>query len=191
MNVLVATGLENRGLAHLGHAHEGVRCLGRDHRIGRHFDAAVGAVFEAHWARQATGQLAVALAFGGARPDRAPSHEVADVLRAEQIEKLGGHGQTQVEDVQQELARHLQPLVHGKAAVQVRVVDVALPAHRGAGLFKIHTHHDLQVFGVLVRFGLQQLGIGDGLIVVMDRARPDHHDQAVVFALQHIRNVLP
>jgi hypothetical protein len=34
----------------------------------------------------------------------------------------------------------------------VRVVDVALPAHGGARLFKVHAHHDEQI--VLQRIGL-------------------------------------
>jgi hypothetical protein len=72
----------------------------------------------------------------------------------------------------------------------VRVVDVALPAHGGARLLKIDTHDDLQLLGVFVRLGLEQLGVGNGLVVVMDRAGADHHDQAVILALQHVRDVL-
>ena len=48
--IVVAAGFENRGLAHLGHAHEGVRCLCGQDRVGGHFDAAIGAVLEAHGA---------------------------------------------------------------------------------------------------------------------------------------------
>ncbi len=45
------------------------------------FDVAVGAVLEAHRARQAGGQLAMHLALGGARADGAPGDQVGDVLR--------------------------------------------------------------------------------------------------------------
>ena len=44
-------------------------------------DVAVGAVLEADRHRQARGQLAVDLALGGARADRAPADQVGDVLR--------------------------------------------------------------------------------------------------------------
>ncbi len=40
----------------------------------------VGAILEAHGAGQAAGQLAVALAFGGACADGAPADEFADEL---------------------------------------------------------------------------------------------------------------
>ena len=41
--------------------------------------------FKADRAGQAAGQLAVALAFGGAGPDGAPADQVTDELRAEQV----------------------------------------------------------------------------------------------------------
>ncbi|MCY1549195.1 hypothetical protein D9M68_853530 [compost metagenome] len=145
MAIGVAARFKNRGLAHLGHAHEGVwRLRGLD-GVARHLDAAVGAVLEAHRAREAAGQLAMALAFGRARANRAPAHQIADELRAQQVEKFGAHRQAQRQHVQQQLARQLQTLVDGEAAVQVRVVDIALPAYGGARLLEVHAHDDQQV----------------------------------------------
>ena len=191
VHILVAARLKNRGLAHLGHAHECVRRFGRHHRIGCHFDTPIGAVFKAHGTRQPTGQLAVALALGGARTNRAPTHQITDELRAEQVQKLGRHWHAPVQNVEQQLAGHRQPLVHGKAAIQMRVVDITLPADGGARFFKIHAHHDVQVLGILVGRRLEQIGIGQGLVVVMNGARAHHHHQPVVEALQHVRDVLP
>jgi hypothetical protein len=155
--------------------------------VAGHLHAAVGAVLEAHRAGQAAGQLAVALALGGARADGAPAHQVADELRAQQVQELGAHRQPDFQHVQQQLARQLQPFVDGKAAVQVRVVDVALPAHGGAGLLEVHAHHDQQV--VLQRVGLlfQRARVFHRLVVVVDGAGPHHHDQPVVGAVQHAR----
>ena len=53
--VVVASGFKNRGLPHFGHAHKGVAVLRRDDGVHRHFDAAIGAIFKTHGARQATG----------------------------------------------------------------------------------------------------------------------------------------
>ena len=53
------------------------------------------------------------------------------------------------------------------AAVQVRIVDQALPAHRGAGLFEVGPQHDQQVVPVL----LQQQPQGG---VRSQGRRPDH-----------------
>ena len=188
MAVVVATGFKNRGLAHFGHAHKGVCRSRRHNRIHRHFGAPIGTVFKAHRATQAAGQLAVALALGGARTNRAPAHQVANKLRRQQIQKLGGHRQAQAHNLQQQLARPLQPFVDGKAVVHVRVVDVALPAHRGAGFFKVDAHHHQQVLRQGISHRLELVGIGHGLVVVVNRAGAHHHHQPVVLALQHLRN---
>ena len=76
--VAIAAGLEDGGLAHLGHAHEGVGRAGRLDGIAGHLDAAVRAVLEAHGAGQAAGQLAVALAFRGARACLLYTSDAAD-----------------------------------------------------------------------------------------------------------------
>mgnify|MGYP000258093380 CR=1 FL=1 len=44
------------------------------------------------------------LRLGGASADGAPADEVGDVLRRDRIEKLGGSGQTEVEDIAEEAA---------------------------------------------------------------------------------------
>ena len=69
-------------------------------------------------------------------------------------------------------------------AIQARIVDVALPAHGGARLFKVHAHHDEQI-------GLQRVGlllelacVVHGLVVVVDGAGPHYHDEPVVLSVQ-------
>ncbi|MFM8611045.1 MAG: 3-deoxy-7-phosphoheptulonate synthase, partial [Burkholderiaceae bacterium] len=71
----------HRDLAVLVHRPEVVRSHRGLDGVDRDLDVAVGAVLEADRRRQARGQLAVHLAFGGARADRAPADQVADVLR--------------------------------------------------------------------------------------------------------------
>ena len=186
--VLVATGLEDGALAHLGHAHKGMAGLRSKNRITGHLHATVCSVFEAHRAAQATGQLAVALALGRAGTNRAPADQVADELWRQQIQKLRAHRQAQRQHIQQQATGQLQPFVDGKAAVAVRVVDIALPAHRGAWLFKVHAHHDQQI--ILERIGLrfELARIFHGLVVIVNRAWPHHHHQPVVLPVQHARN---
>jgi len=41
--------------------------------------------------------------------------------------------------------RDAQAVVDAEAAVEVRVVDQALPADGGARLLEVHAHHDLEV----------------------------------------------
>ncbi|MPM90374.1 hypothetical protein SDC9_137495 [bioreactor metagenome] len=186
--VLVAARLEDGALSHLGHAHEGVGRLRRQNGVGGHFHATVSAVLEAHGARQAAGQLAVALAFRGARADGAPAHQIADELWRQQIQKLGAHRQAQFQNLQQQGAGHLQAVVDGEAAVHARVVDVALPAHGGARFFEVHAHHHQQIIRQLFGVRSQLVGIFHGLFVVVDGARAHHHHQPVVLTVQHARD---
>ena len=137
-------------------------------------------------ARQARGQLAVHLALGGARADRAPADQVADVLRADHVEELAARRHAQAVDLHQQLARDAQALVDAVALVEVRVVDQALPADRGARLLEVHAHHDLQRVGVLLAQRLQPARVVQRRGRVVDRARADDHQQPVVLALHDL-----
>jgi hypothetical protein len=153
-------------------------------RVGRDLDVAIRPVLEADRRRQPRGELAVHLALRGARADRAPAHEVGDVLRADRVEELAGGRHAQAVDLQQQLARDAQPLVDAVALVQVGVVDQPLPAHGGAGLFEVHAHHDLERVGEPRALGQQAPRVLEGGCRVMDRARPDDHEHPVVLPLQ-------
>ena len=89
-------------------------CDGRLHRVDRDLHVAVGAVLEADRARQAGGELAMDLAFGGARADRAPGDEVGDVLRRGHVEELAAGRQAELVDVEQQPRASRRPLLMWK-----------------------------------------------------------------------------
>ncbi len=128
----------------------------------------------------------MALALGGACADGAPGDQVGNELRAQQVQEFGAGRQAQGGQLEQQAPGALQAFVDGEAAIQVRIVDVALPADGGARLLEVGAHHDEQV--VLQGIGnlLQALRVFDGLVVVMDGARADHDHQPVVAAVQHV-----
>ena len=95
-----------------------VPAAGRLDGVGGDADVAVGAVLEADRRRQAAGQLAVHLAFGGARANRAPADQVADVLGRNHVQKLAAR-HAQAVDVDQQLARDAQAFVDAVAFVQI------------------------------------------------------------------------
>ncbi len=125
------------------------------------------------------------LRFGGARADRAPRDEVRDVLRRQQVEELGAAGQAHAVDLEEQLPRLAQPLVDGEAAVQVRIVDEALPADGGARLLEVHAHHDEEVVGVARRGVAKLRRVFERRRRIVDRARAHDGDEAVVGAVQH------
>ncbi|MNT71514.1 hypothetical protein D3C72_2100070 [compost metagenome] len=62
----------------------GADSIDRDVRIS------IRTVFKAYRARKGRGHLAMDLAFGGPRANRAPTNQVRDKLSDHHIEKLGG-----------------------------------------------------------------------------------------------------
>src|ERR1700687_3695964 len=72
VRVRVATRFEDRGHAHLGHAHERVACMCRDDCVCRDLYGAVGAVLEADRAAESRSQLPMALALCRTCTDSAP-----------------------------------------------------------------------------------------------------------------------
>ena len=166
-------------------------CLCGKNGVTRHLDSTIRAVLETDRATQAAGELAVALALGGACPNGAPTYQITDELGAEQVQKFGAHGQPQSYYLQQQRARKGQPFIDRKAAIHVRIVDVALPAHGSARLLKIGAHHDEQFPLKRIRLPLEPVRIFHGLRVVVDGARAHHHDQSVVAPMQHVANRSP
>jgi hypothetical protein len=191
VRVVVAARLEDRGHAHLRHSHERMARARGDDRVGRDLHAAVGAVLEADRAAQARCELTMALALGGARADGAPRDQVRDVLRAQQVEEFGRRRQAERVDVEQQLSRRAQPFVDAEAAVQTRIVDVALPADRRARLLEVHAHRDQQIVLQRVGGGLQAARVLERLVVVVDRARADDDQQPVVAAVQDVADRAP
>src|SRR3954453_11846904 len=93
----VAGRVQDRRLAGVVDAGEGVRRRRRPHRVDRDLDVAVGPVLEADRHREAGGELAVGLALRGASPDRPPGHAVGDVLRRDRVEELAADRQPAVQ----------------------------------------------------------------------------------------------
>src|SRR5690606_22093756 len=95
------------------------------------------AVLESDRHRQAAGELAVHLAFRGARPDGAPRDQIRDELWADRVEKLRCRREPQLQHAEQERPRDAQATVDGETTVQVRIVDQPLPTHGGARLLEV------------------------------------------------------
>ena len=158
----------------------------RQHGVQGDLQIAVGAVLEADRTGQTAGQFAVGLALGGARADGAPGNQVTEVLRRDRVERLGAAGQAEVVDVDEQAARQAQTFFDVKRVVHARVVDQALPAHRGTGLLEVHPHHDEELIGQLVGQSLEALRVVHGSGDVVDRARPDHNKQTGIATAQHV-----
>jgi hypothetical protein len=93
-------------------------------------------------------------------------------------------GTPSIGQLEQELPGALEAFVDGEAAVEVRVVDVALPADGRARLLEVGAHDDEEIVLQLGRHRLQAQRVLDRLVVIVDRARADDDDEPVVAAMQ-------
>src|SRR6185295_3973387 len=90
----------------------------------------------------------------------------------------------------QPAARPAQSLVDREAAVEPRVVDQSLPAHRRPRLLEVHPHHDAQVAGQVVGQGLETPPVLEPGHRIVDGTRTHDDHEPVVGAAEHGRDLL-
>ena len=139
--VWVALRLQNGRGALLGQRREPVAVGRGANGIDGHVDLAVGAVLEAHGHGQPGCQLAVNLAFHGSGANGAKTHQVGVVLTERGVQELTGGCEPQFGHVKQYPAGEMQALVDMEAAIQVGVIDEALPAHHRTRFFEVDPEH--------------------------------------------------
>ncbi len=166
-------------------AEKGVRVGGGEHGVDGHLHVAGGCVLEADRTGHAGDELAMHLALGGARADGAPADQAGDVLRRNHVEKFGAGGHAHLGEVEQQMARQAQAVVDLVGAVEMRIVDEALPADGGARLLKVDAHDDAQVGGELVDGALEQGGVLARGLGVVNGAGAGENEQAVVAAVEN------
>ena len=137
------------------------------------------------------GKFAVHLALGGARADRPPGDQVGHILRRDDVQVFGAGRHTHAVQVQQQFAREPQALINVKGVVQVGVVDQPLPADRGARFFKIHAHDQQQIVAVLFAQRQQFARVFQRGLGIVNGARPDHHQHAIVVEFQNFVDFAP
>ena len=124
------------------------------------------------------------LALGGPCADGGPADEVGQILRHHGIQELGGGRETQVVHRQEESPSDSQAGIDIVRAVQLGVVDETLPPDRRAGLLEINPHHQKELIRNLGRQGGEFACVFHRRLGIVDRARPNHHQQARIFTAQ-------
>ena len=145
---------------------------------------AVGAVLETDGARQTRRELAMHLAFGGARADGAPGNQIGDVLRRDHVEKLAARRHAHSLRSSSSWRADAQTVVDAKAAVKIGVVDQPFPTDGGARFLEIDAHDDQQIGDETVFGFFQFAGVFLRGFDVVDRAGAQDHQQAIIGAVQ-------
>ncbi|MOA33700.1 hypothetical protein D3C78_1550160 [compost metagenome] len=128
------------------------------------------------------------LRFSGTSADRAPAHQICQILRGDHVEEFAGSRQARIIDIQQQLTRQTQAVVDLEAIIHLRIVDQTLPAHGSTRFFKINAHHHFQLTAQFLTQRQQATGVLFGGFGIVDRARADHHQQAIVAAAKDLMN---
>jgi hypothetical protein len=158
--------------------------------IDSNTDATIGRIFEASRHRQGGCEFSMDLGFGRAGTDRTPSHQIRGVLWRDRVQELAPGGKAEFSDIQDfirsesiktcelkevcigltQSASDAEPSVYLETVVELGVIDEPFPADCGARFFKVNTHDDEEIVAGFVSIGLQQLGIGDRGIDVVNGA---------------------
>src|SRR5258708_1443344 len=140
VTIRISGGLKNSGMSLLGQRSKPVRMSGGLDGINCDLKITVRAIFETDRHGQAACELAMDLAFGGARSDRAPAYKVGVVLSENRVEKLGADRQFQRSDVAQQATGESKARVDVERSIEMRIVDQSLPADDRARLFEVDSH---------------------------------------------------
>mmetsp|Transcript_5694 Transcript_5694/g.10288 ORF Transcript_5694/g.10288 Transcript_5694/m.10288 type:complete len:233 (-) Transcript_5694:865-1563(-) len=171
--------------------HDGSHALLRDRQervcptashAGVHSDlnVATSAVLEPDRSADARSQLTVDLAFSRTRPDGAPDNKIGNELRRDSVEEFHASVNAHFVEVKEKATSFPQSLVDTVRTVQARVIDQSLPSNGGAWLLEVDAHDDVQVLLEVVPFSLQELGIVDGRLGIVNAARPNDDDETVI-----------
>ena len=162
-------------------------CARRPDRVDRDVEAAVGAVLEPDRRRQAARHLAVRLRLGRARADRVPADQVARGTAGESGSSASVAGrQAHLRELRPAGgARARDALVDAEGVVHARIVDVPLPAGRGARLLEVDAHHhEAACRRPPSASAREPRGIVERGRRIVDRAGSDHDEQPRVAALE-------
>ncbi len=130
------------------------------------------------------------LTFGGARTDRSPTHQVGNVLGRNHIQVFDARRNPELVEFQEQLAAYPYALVDLETAIEVGIVDQALPADGRARLLKVHPHDEEYIPGQPIFFGLEPSGVLQCSLRIMNRTGAHDREYPVVISMQYLMNRL-
>ena len=102
-------------------------------------------------------------------------------MRRERVEELGGGRETDLTDIHEELTCASEAFCHIAGAIEVRVVNQALPSDGCSGFFEVDAHDDHDVFADFVGEFDESFGVFASRGFVVDGAWSGDDEQPVVF----------
>ena len=187
----VAGGADEGGLAIAVHAQKTMRAAGGQHGVYGDLGATVGAVLESDGHAQAAGHLPVDLALGGAGADGTPGYQASQILRDNRVEELGAGVHPHLADLEKERAGGAKASLDVEAVIEVRVINKALPANCGTGLFEVDPHHDEKAVADFFGQFLEAARVIQGRFLAVDGAGSDHKEQPGILTIENPSHLSP
>ena len=178
----VSGGGDGGGDALFGDAEEGLWFGGGADGVDGRDEVPADGVFESDRHGEAGGHLAVSLALAGAGSDGGPGNEVGDVLWSDGIEKLGGGGDAEFDDLTEKFPRDVQSLGDVVGAVEVGIHDEPFPSDGGAGFLEVDPHDEVEFVGDAVGEVLEAFCVFEASGGVVDGAGANDDEEAGVLA---------
>ena len=139
---------------------EMMRMLHRTDRVDGNIKRTIRPVLKSDRKRKPRRKLPMQLTLRRPCPYRPNAQQISQELWGNGIQHLAGNRHSHIRQVDKQLPAYAQALVYPEAAVDVGVVDEALPSDRGAGFFEVGAHDDKEVGGVFGFEGEEALGVG-------------------------------
>ena len=189
--VLIPLGASDGRQTLLRHAHEVMLSRCRADSVNGDPQVAIGSILEAHREGEARGKLAMKLALGCAGANSTNRDEIGEELGRNGIKHLAGNRHARRGEITEEGPGDTETLVDLEGLVDIGIVDEALPADCGARLLEVGAHNDVKVTRKLASQSLEPVSILNGGGRVVNGARPDNNEQAIVATHDDIGGLHP
>src|SRR5207245_5729804 len=98
---------------------------------------------------------------------------------------------SQLVQFEQQLASGAETFVDLKTSIEAWVIDQPLPSHGCPRLLEVDAHDDYQVRFESILFHFQFSCVLERGVRIVNRARPDYHEQAVVGSVEDPMELVP
>ena len=154
----------------------------RSNGVYSNLNIALGPIFKSDGAGKARCQLSMILALCGSGANGSPRHEIGHILRCDGVQKFARCGHAHVINGQQQFASQRQALVNLKTAINVRIVNVSLPAQARPRFLKIGSHDDFEFVSVLLTDMHQSCCVLERSLRIMDGAGAYDYEKTLIVA---------
>ena len=112
-------------------------------------------------------------------------------MRDNRVEELGASVHPHLTDLEKERAGGAEPGLDVEAVIEVGVINEALPANGGAGLFEVDPHHDEKAATEFFRQFLKAARVLQGRFLAVDGAGTDDKEQPWILTVEDLSHLFP